>query len=112
MRTSMCTVVHTLAHTLAHTLVHFLAHSLAHTPAHTLADTLVHTMLSMHALVLPCTSLGTYLGAYPRYIPAGFITVANTGGRSECRFNGVRGGQRCGVVNADLVVFAVTMDVG
>ena len=31
---------------------------------------------------------------------------------SECRFNGVRGGQRCGVVNADLAVSAVIIDVG
>ena len=31
---------------------------------------------------------------------------------SECRFNGVGGGQRCGVVNADLAVSAVAIDVG
>ena len=31
---------------------------------------------------------------------------------SECRFSGVRGGQRCGVVNADLAVSAVIIDVG
>ena len=33
-------------------------------------------------------------------------------GRSERRFNGVGGGQRCGVVNADLAVPAVIIDVG
>ena len=27
------------------------------------------------------------------------------GGRSECRFSGVRGGHRCGVDNSNLVVF-------
>ena len=31
---------------------------------------------------------------------------------SECRFSGVRGGQRCGVVHADLAVSAVIIDVG
>ena len=31
---------------------------------------------------------------------------------SECRFSGVRGGQRCGVVNADLAVSAVIIDAG
>ena len=37
--------------------------------------------------------------------------MANKGGRSECRFSGVRVGQRCGVVNADLAVSVVGMDV-
>ena len=38
--------------------------------------------------------------------------VATKGDRSECRFNGVPGVHRCGVVNTDLVVSAVTMDSG
>ena len=40
------------------------------------------------------------------------LKVATKGGRSECRFSGVPGVHRCGVVNTDLVVSAVTMDVG
>ena len=31
---------------------------------------------------------------------------------SECRFGGVRGGQRYGVVKADVAVSVVAMDVG
>ena len=31
---------------------------------------------------------------------------------SECRFSGVCGGQRCGVLNADLAVSVVAMGVG
>ena len=38
--------------------------------------------------------------------------VATKGGRSACRFSGVPGVHRWRVVNADLVVSAVTMDVG
>ena len=30
---------------------------------------------------------------------------------SECRFNGFRGGQRCGVMNADLAMSVVASDV-
>ena len=36
--------------------------------------------------------------------------MANKGG-SECRFSGVPGVHRCGVVNTGLVVSALTMDV-